>query len=72
MPIPPHGADGASHICFSVTGDEMERWIEKLDAAGIEIEADFHWENGARSVYVRDPSGNSIELAQSWLWEVGR
>ena len=32
------------------------------------IEADFRWPNGARSIYVRDPAGNSIELADPAIW----
>jgi catechol 2,3-dioxygenase-like lactoylglutathione lyase family enzyme len=32
------------------------------------IEADFSWPNGARSIYVRDPAGNSVEFAEPRLW----
>ena len=30
--------------------------------------ADFQWPNGARSIYFRDPAGNSIEIAEPRLW----
>jgi catechol 2,3-dioxygenase-like lactoylglutathione lyase family enzyme len=68
IPVPLHGAKGPGHICFNVPGDEMDGWAAHLLAKGIEIEADFHWPNGARSVYVRDPAGNSVEFAEPKLW----
>ena len=46
-------------------------------AAGVAIEADFRWPGGdgvpgARSIYVRDPAGNSVEFAEPRLWNLGR
>lgn len=69
LPVPPHGAEGAGHVCFAVPGAELDRWAARMKEAGIEIEADFHWPNGARSIYVRDPAGNSVEFAEPKLWE---
>ena len=38
-------------------------------AADVAIEADFRWPgSNARSIYVRDPAGNSIEFAEPRLW----
>ena len=34
----------------------------------IPVDAEFDWPNGARSLYVRDPAGNSIEFSEGWLW----
>jgi len=68
LPVPPHGANGPGHVCFAATRDEIDRWRDRLRAAGIEIEADFDWPNGARSIYFRDPAGNSIEMAERALW----
>lgn len=68
LPVPGHGATGPGHFCFSVARDEMDRWRSHLTAAGVPIEADFHWPNGARSIYVRDPAGNSVEFAEPALW----
>ena len=68
LPVPPHGADGPGHLCFAADATELRAWHERLEEAGIEIEADFSWPNGARSVYVRDPAGNSIEFAEPKLW----
>lgn len=68
LPVPCHGADGPSHVCFAASAEAMAGWLDRLHAAGIEIEEDFTWPNGARSIYVRDPAGNSVELAEPKLW----
>jgi catechol 2,3-dioxygenase-like lactoylglutathione lyase family enzyme len=70
LPVPPHGVRGAGHLAFAASGAEMERWRGRLAAAGVEIEADFRWPNGARSIYVRDPEGNSVEFAEPGLWGI--
>jgi catechol 2,3-dioxygenase-like lactoylglutathione lyase family enzyme len=70
LPVPPHGARGAGHLAFAASGAELERWRGRLLEAGVEIEADFRWPNGARSIYVRDPAGNSVEFAEPGLWGI--
>jgi len=71
LAVPSHGSVGAGHICFVAERDELDLWSTRLKANGIEIEADFEWPDGARSVYVRDPAGNSVEFAEArmWKWE---
>ena len=69
IPVPPHGAEGPGHLCLAAPAEEIEAWRARLEAAGVGIEADFHWPNGARSLYVRDPADNSIEIAEPWLWD---
>ncbi|WP_340110269.1 VOC family protein [Pikeienuella sp. HZG-20] len=68
LPVPPHGARGPGHICFSATEEEIAAWRARLKAAAVAIEADFRWPNGARSIYFRDPAGNSVEFAERRLW----
>lgn len=68
MPVPAHGATGPGHLCFSASRDDITAWRTRLEAAGHPIEADFDWPNGARSIYFRDPYGNSIEIAEPKLW----
>ncbi len=68
LPIPGHGAMGAGHICFRAPGKKIEIWKNHLIANGIDIESEITWENGARSIYFRDPAGNSLEFAQPRLW----
>lgn len=68
FPVPPHGSDGPGHVCFRASADEIEMWKSKLEAHGVEIEADFVWPSGGRSIYFRDPAGNSLEFAEPNIW----
>lgn len=68
LPVPPHGADGPGHVCFGVSRADLDGLRARIELHGIDIEADFRWPNGARSIYVRDPSGNSVEFAEPGLW----
>ena len=70
MPVPVHGARGAGHVCFAASREEIEGWRQRFFAAGLTVEAEFDWPNGARSLYVRDPAGNSVEFAEPRLWAV--
>lgn len=68
LPVPPHGAQGPGHVCLAVAPDALDGWRAYLEAQDIGIEADFEWPNGARSLYFRDPAGNSVELADPSIW----
>jgi catechol 2,3-dioxygenase-like lactoylglutathione lyase family enzyme len=67
-PVPSHGATGAGHVAFSVEDGTLEAWTEALRVRGIEIELEKEWQRGGRSIYVRDPAGNSVELVDGDLW----
>lgn len=69
LPVPPHGAEGAGHFCIAVRGETLDQWRRHLETSGIHIEADFIWPQGGRSLYFRDPAGNSIELAEARIWD---
>lgn len=68
LPIPPHGTIDATHVCFSAPEGAIEAWTAHLLKNNIAIETEFTWPNGARSVYFRDPAGNSLEFAEPKLW----
>lgn len=68
QPVPPHGTRGSGHACLAVAPETLDDWRAHLTAQGIAIEADFQWPNGRRSIYFRDPAGNSIELADPAIW----
>jgi catechol 2,3-dioxygenase-like lactoylglutathione lyase family enzyme len=69
LPVPTHGpTPGQGHVAFAAEAAELDRWRARFAAAGVEVEADFAWPNGARSIYVRDPAGNSVEFAEPRLW----
>jgi len=68
LPVPPHGAAGPGHVCFAASAQEIDRWRAHLTMQGVTIEADFQWPGGGRSIYFRDPAGNSLEFAEPRIW----
>ncbi len=68
LPVPPHGARGEGHLCFRASADEITAWRTHLEKEGVAIEADFEWPGGGRSIYFRDPAGNSLEFAEPRIW----
>ncbi|RWB32534.1 MAG: glyoxalase/bleomycin resistance/extradiol dioxygenase family protein [Mesorhizobium sp.] len=70
LKVPPHGAVGDGHLCFAASADEIVRWKAHLEQKKIAIESEFEWPQGGRSIYVRDPSGNSIEFAEPRIWGI--
>jgi catechol 2,3-dioxygenase-like lactoylglutathione lyase family enzyme len=67
-PVPPHGATGPGHVAFAVAASELDAWIDQLEQHGVEIEARVDWPAGGRSIYFRDPAGNSLELTTPQIW----
>ena len=67
-PVPLHGAAGAGHVAFAVDDAELPAWRARLERYAVMIESEVEWPRGGRSVYVRDPAGNSIELAAPSIW----
>lgn len=70
VPVPAHGAHGAGHVCFRVSEHELQHWRARLEEAGVPIEAQIEWPRGSSSIYVRDPAGNSVELAPARIWGI--
>ncbi|AZO04272.1 MULTISPECIES: VOC family protein [unclassified Mesorhizobium] len=68
LKVPPHGTAGEGHLCFAATAEEIAAWRKHLAANNIAIESDFEWPQGGHSIYIRDPSGNSIEFAEPRIW----
>jgi catechol 2,3-dioxygenase-like lactoylglutathione lyase family enzyme len=66
--VPAHGATGEGHVAFAATDDQIDGWRAHLAEHGIAIEQEVEWAQGGRSLYVRDPAGNSIEFAAPTLW----
>ena len=69
LPVPTHGTTGPGHFCIAAPPQALGEWCTYLKAQGVTIEADFCWPNGARSIYIRDPAGNSVEFADPALWQ---
>jgi catechol 2,3-dioxygenase-like lactoylglutathione lyase family enzyme len=68
--IPRHGCTGRGHVAFRVPEAELTQWERRLSDAGVPIETRIAWPQGGRSVYFRDPAGNSVELATPQLWKL--
>jgi catechol 2,3-dioxygenase-like lactoylglutathione lyase family enzyme len=64
----PHGSTGAGHVAFAVGEDQLRGWYRHFADHGIEVEHEQDWGERGRSLYVRDPAGNSVELATPTLW----
>lgn len=69
--FPAHGAVGPGHVAFAVKEADLPAWRTHLEAAGVLIEKMIDWPRGGRSLYFRDPAGNSLELATPRIWGLG-
>lgn len=63
--VPAHGANGAGHVAFRV--NDLDAVAHRLRSHAVELEREITWPGG-RSVYVRDPAGNSIEFVEGEIW----
>jgi catechol 2,3-dioxygenase-like lactoylglutathione lyase family enzyme len=69
--IPRHGTEGQGHVCFRARSKaELVAWRDHFRAKGIAVEHEHSWKNGALSIYVRDPAGNSVEIGEAAIWEL--
>ena len=66
--VPLHGATGPGHMALAVPDIELPAWRAHLESNGVTIESEVTWPRGGTSLYVRDPAGNSVELASPRLW----
>jgi catechol 2,3-dioxygenase-like lactoylglutathione lyase family enzyme len=67
-PVPSHGTSGPGHIAFSVDPGELDAFAAALRERGLEIEREVDWDGRGRSIYFRDPDGNSVELVEGDIW----
>jgi catechol 2,3-dioxygenase-like lactoylglutathione lyase family enzyme len=68
--VAPHGSSGPGHVAFAVPDSELDTWATRLSECGIGIEKLLCWPKGGRSIYFRDPAGNSLELASPKIWGI--
>ena len=67
-PVPSHGAEGPGHVAFSVTPGALDSLAAALRQRGVELEDEIDHDAGGRSIYFRDPAGNSVELVEGEAW----
>jgi catechol 2,3-dioxygenase-like lactoylglutathione lyase family enzyme len=66
--LPSHGTRGAGHVAFGIAAEDLDSWRDRLLSHNVEIEHEELWQHGGRSLYFRDPSGNSVELLTPGVW----
>lgn len=78
--VPSHGMSGPGHVALRIDPDRYDDWRAHLGRRGVEIEHEQAWpirppapgerpaHNEGRSIYVRDPAGNSVELITADIW----
>lgn len=66
--LPPHGARGPGHFALGIEADTLDAWRKHLQDNGIAIEKEMQWPLGGKSLYFRDPAGNSAELVTPGVW----
>ena len=66
--LPAHGAEGPVHVAFGVPTDQLAAWRRHFNRHDVAVEDTTQWGDGQRSLYVRDPAGNSVELVSNTLW----
>jgi catechol 2,3-dioxygenase-like lactoylglutathione lyase family enzyme len=68
--LPRHGTSGSGHVAFAMKQRDLPAWESRLSEAGVAIEQIVDWPTGSRSVYFRDPAGNSLELTSPSIWGI--
>jgi catechol 2,3-dioxygenase-like lactoylglutathione lyase family enzyme len=66
--LPPHGTTGPGHLALGVRVEDLDGWRSRLGGAGVVVEKEMTWPRGGRSLYFRDPAGNSVELVTPGNW----
>jgi hypothetical protein len=61
--IPPHGGNGALHLCFAVPLASLDEWTAHLQEQSVELESRVRQTFGGVSLYFRDLDGHSVEVA---------
>jgi len=66
----PHGATGPGHFALGIEMQSLDDWRNHLVAHDVVIEAEVEWPPGGKSIYFRDPAGNSVELVTPGVWRL--
>ena len=67
-----HQGRGGAHVHFAVRLPlgTLDAAQARLEALGLEVEADWEFGNGNRAIYFDDPDGNVVELTErTTLWD---
>lgn len=67
--VPSHGTHGPGHLALTVDDDTLAAVLARCHTHGVAVEREVRWPRGGRSVYVRDPAGNSVEFVAGTIWQ---
>lgn len=68
--LPLHGATGPGHFALGIKMQHLDDWRKRIVSHGIAIEAEVEWPPGGKSIYSRDPAGNSVDLVTHGIWQL--
>ena len=66
--LPAHGASGPGHFALGIDAEAFDAWRMLLHGHGVAIEKEVEWPRGGKSIYLRDPAGNLVELVTPGIW----
>jgi catechol 2,3-dioxygenase-like lactoylglutathione lyase family enzyme len=66
--LPPHGATGPGHFALGIEAEAFDEWRKLMQGHGVTIEKEVDWPRGGKSLYIRDPAGNLVELVTPGVW----
>jgi len=66
--FPAHGTKGPGHAALGISAESFDLWRSRLEEHGVQIEKKATWPWGGRSLYFRDPAGNSVQLVTPGCW----
>ena len=66
--LPSHGTTGPGHFALGIGAEALDSWRNHLKSQSVTIEKEVEWPRGGRSIYFRDPAGNSVELLTPGVW----
>lgn len=74
--VPSHGSVGPGHLALRIEPEAFDQWADHLEAMGVALEQQVDWpaepgRDPGRSIYLRDPAGNSVELITADIWPGG-
>jgi catechol 2,3-dioxygenase-like lactoylglutathione lyase family enzyme len=66
--LPSHGASGPGHFALGIPEHALDVWKQRLATHSVAVEKEMTWPGGGKSIYFRDPAGNSVELVTPGVW----
>ena len=66
----PHGATSPGHFALGIEKQSLDDWRKHLESQRVVIESVVEWPAGGKSIYFRDPAGNSVELVTPGVWQL--